>query len=93
MTQESCNASLIYVKNVTITLGEEVARWARIAAAEKEVSLSRYVGDLLRQEMTRRSDYEQAMREYLSMKPTGGIRGRKLPRREDVHDRASLRRQ
>ena len=81
------------MKNVTITLEEAVARWARVAAAEKEMSLSRFVGELVREEMARRSDYEQAMREYLEMRPSGGSRGRKLPGRDEVHDRAALRRQ
>jgi hypothetical protein len=36
------------MKNVTITLDEKVARWARIRAAEEETSLSRLVGEMLR---------------------------------------------
>ena len=39
------------MKNVTITLDEEVARWARIRAAERDTSLSRLVGKLLREKM------------------------------------------
>ena len=36
------------MKNVTITLKEEVARWARIKAAEKNTSVSRLVGEMLK---------------------------------------------
>ena len=36
------------MKNVTITLDEEVARWARILAAEHNKSVSRLVGEMLR---------------------------------------------
>jgi hypothetical protein len=36
------------MKNVTITIEEDVARWARIRAAEEETSLSRRVGEMLR---------------------------------------------
>ncbi|OGP98361.1 MAG: hypothetical protein A2Z51_00055 [Deltaproteobacteria bacterium RBG_19FT_COMBO_52_11] len=32
------------MKNFTITLDEEVARWARIRAEEKDTSVSRLVG-------------------------------------------------
>lgn len=34
------------MKNVTITLDDEVARWARIRAAEQNTSVSRLVGDM-----------------------------------------------
>jgi hypothetical protein len=37
------------MKNVTITLDEKVARWARIKAAEKDTSVSRLVGEMLRE--------------------------------------------
>jgi hypothetical protein len=36
------------VKNLTITLDEETARLARIRASEREMSLSRYIGEVLR---------------------------------------------
>jgi hypothetical protein len=39
------------MKNVTITLDEEVARWARICVAKQDTSLSRLVGELLREKM------------------------------------------
>ncbi len=34
-------------KNVTITLPDEVARWARVEAAKAGMSLSRWIGDRL----------------------------------------------
>ena len=36
------------MKNVTITMDDEVARWARVAAAERDTSVSRMVGEILR---------------------------------------------
>ena len=39
------------MKNVTITLDETVARWARVEAAKAGKSLSRWVGDHLQAEM------------------------------------------
>lgn len=35
------------MKNVTITLSEDTARWLRIKAAQDDVSVSRWIGELL----------------------------------------------
>lgn len=72
---------------MTITLDEAVARWARIWAAEHDTSVSRMVGDLLRERMLREQAYEQAMEEYLAVEPVGMSGGRPYPTREQVHDR------
>ena len=45
------------MKNVTITLDDEVAHWARIRAAEKNTSVSRLVGNLLKEKMQEETDY------------------------------------
>lgn len=34
------------LRNVTITVDDEVARWARVRAAEEDTSVSHLVGDL-----------------------------------------------
>jgi len=39
------------MNNVTITFDEEVARWHRVCAAKQNTSLSRLVGELLREKM------------------------------------------
>ena len=57
------------MKNVTITLDEEVARWARIRAAEEDTSLSRLVGELLREKMLHESDYQTSVQNYLAQSP------------------------
>jgi hypothetical protein len=76
------------MKNVTITLDERVARWARIRAAESETSLSRLVGDMLREKMRGERTYEGAMRQYLSQPPATLKRRReRYPRRQDLHER------
>ena len=78
------------LRNVTVTLEEDVARWARIEAAQKETSVSRYLGDLLRERMLEESAYESAMRRALARKPFLKTDGRYLSR-EEAHDRARLR--
>jgi len=53
----------------TATLEEEVARWARIRAAEHDTSVSRFVGELLRDRMVEERTYEATMRDYLAQPP------------------------
>ena len=80
------------MKNVTITLNEEVARWARIMAAEQNTSVSRLVGELLRDKMIAEQNYQIAMQQYLS-RPFSVLKNpeEKLPTRDELHDRKSLR--
>ena len=80
------------MRNVTITMEAEVARWARVEAARREMSLARFVGELLRSHMRNADAYERAMREFLAVAPTGGSRGQRRPTRGEIHDRAALRR-
>jgi len=82
------------MKNITITLDEETARRARVRAAERDMSLSRYMGELVQKDIRHSREYEEAMRRYLSS--TLVIRrqpGERLPTREELHDRAALRSQ
>jgi hypothetical protein len=80
------------MKNVTITLDEKTASWARKLAAEKNTSLSRFVGEMLEQSMRQSREYEQAMRQYFSREPAPlKKRGAKLPSRDERNDRTGLR--
>jgi hypothetical protein len=80
------------MKNVTITLDEKVARWARIRAAEEDTSVSRLVGEMLREKMFEESAYEASMHAYLDQSP-GKLKkeGQTYPDREELHDRPNLR--
>ena len=76
------------MKNVTITLEEEVARWARIKAAEQDTSVSRLVGGMLRERMMNEQSYHPSMRRYLSRKPRQLSKpGTSYPMREEIHER------
>lgn len=79
------------MRNVTITLDEETARWLRLEAAERNTSVSRLVGVLLRERMTSDRSYESAMEDYLSRKPGHLGSGSRTPAREELHDRTRLR--
>ncbi|MGH9810163.1 MAG: hypothetical protein ACRD9W_23425, partial [Terriglobia bacterium] len=47
----SCNTRFVSMKNVTITLPENMVRQARIAAAVQGKSLSKFVSDLVSREL------------------------------------------
>jgi hypothetical protein len=81
------------MKNVTISLDDQTAEWARTEAAVQGISLSRYVGDVLRKQLPKAQAYEQAMNSYLSRKPWPMSKpGEKLPTRDEIYDRGMLRR-
>jgi hypothetical protein len=76
------------MKHVTITLAEDVARWARIRAAERETSLSRLVGEMLREKMIEERSYEAAMQQYQALSPRRLKRpGTSYPKRADLYGR------
>ncbi len=80
------------MKNITITLDEKTAAWARIYAAQRGKSLSRLLGEILQERMREVRDYNDAMRRFLSKKPFKfeWVDGRR-PTREETHDRTRLR--
>ena len=78
------------LRNVTVTLEEHVARWARIEAAKSETSVSRLLGTILKERMTEMDNYESAMRRALARKVFPKANGRYLTR-EEAHDRSGLR--
>ncbi len=80
------------LKNVTITLDDETARWARVEAAERNTSVSKLIGEMLRAEMLEESQYEAAKQMYLAQEPdVHRCPGQPLPSREELHDRDRLR--
>ena len=80
------------MKNLTISLDQEVARWARVAAAEREMSVSRFVGELLRERMVDEQAYTAAQRANLARPPRRLAKTGSYPSREQLHDRPVLRR-
>ena len=80
------------LKNITITLDEETARWARVEAAHKDTSVSSLVADLLRERMLETRVYEDAMRRYLAQTPALHRSARqRYPSRDELHDRHRIR--
>lgn len=79
------------MKNVTITLKEEVAQWARVWAARHNTSVSRLLGEMLETRMREEENFETARKRYLSRKPVALKRSGEYPSREEIHDRNLLR--
>ena len=77
------------MKNVTVTLDAETARWARIEAARRDMSVSKFLRDLLQERMAGSVEYERSKERYLARR--GKNLGGRLPTRDEVHDRAGLR--
>ncbi|HXV08453.1 MAG TPA: DUF6364 family protein [Burkholderiales bacterium] len=80
------------MKNVTITLDEKTATWARVYAAKHNTSVSRMVGEMLQQRMRESHEYDEAMRRFLAKKPVRLKRaGGRYATREETHDRSRVR--
>jgi hypothetical protein len=81
------------MKNITITLDEETARLARVSAAERNMSVSRYIGEVLHKNIRESREYEDAMQRYLSRGAFKELTGppQRYATREELHDRAGLR--
>lgn len=79
------------MRNLTITVDEEVARWARVRAAELDTSVSRFVGEILRERMLDLERYESAKRQYLASGAVALKGAGRYPAREELHDRNGLR--
>jgi hypothetical protein len=54
------------MKNVTITMDDSVADWARMEAARRNTSVSKLVGELVAEKMRHDDAYERAMNDWLN---------------------------
>ena len=57
------------MKNVTITVDEEVLSWAKVWAARHDTSVSRMLGEELRRKMLSEKHYERARKRFLDKRP------------------------
>jgi hypothetical protein len=78
------------MKNVTVTMEDSVAEWARLEAARRNTSVSRLVGELLAEKMRHDDAYERAMREALEFRSWGRSTGAYLTR-DEMYDRSKPR--
>jgi hypothetical protein len=80
------------MKNVTITLDEKVAHWARVEAAKAGKSLSRWIGERLEGEMRTAPAQTGGLSALLALPEGSFSHHGKLPSRSEYYDRDILRR-
>lgn len=75
------------LKNVTITVTEEVAHWARKKAAEDNTSVSKLVGAMLEKQMRLNDEYWCAYATWKKIAPVNGMNSAKRLSRDETHER------
>jgi hypothetical protein len=79
-------------RNVTVSLDEETARWVRVEAAKRDLSVSRFLAQILAERRERTEAYEAARSSWLSREPRPLRRpGKRLPSRDELHHRGGRR--
>ena len=71
-------------------MDDNVARWVRLEAARRDQSVSRFLAELAKSQMSFEQRYRKSMRSALARKPFLKTTGRYLSR-EELHDRPRLR--
>jgi len=88
LTLKQCCTNIVHMKNVTITLENEVSRWAKIWAAKNDTSVSKLLGQLLKERMLEEQGYHAAMQQFFSQTPTKlKSAGEHYPERDSLHER------
>ncbi len=73
------------MKNVTVTMEDSVADWARMEAARRNTSVSKLVGEMLAEKMRHDDAYERAMNEWLRRDLNFKSDGSPYPQREEIY--------
>ncbi len=84
--QSSCYTDFV-LRNVTITLSEETARWARRKAAEENTSVSKLVGQMLEEKMRNSDEYWRDYERVKKIKPVPGFDASKRVKRDELYER------
>jgi hypothetical protein len=75
------------LKNVKITLPEELAHWARRKAADENISVSKLIGRILDEQMRRCDDYWRAYERWRKLGSIEGIDTKGRMTRDESHAR------
>jgi hypothetical protein len=79
--------------NMTITADEETLRRARIEAAKRNLSVSRFIGEILKEKFSEEDEYERAMEDFFSrgpyLEPPPREDGRSWPTCHEVRNRGA----
>jgi hypothetical protein len=75
-------------RNVTVTMDEGTARWVRVEAAKRDMSVSQYLGEVLAERRRLAEGYDVARERFMTREPRPlRTPGAALPRREALHER------
>lgn len=85
-TRTQCYTEIV-LKNITITVSEEAALWARRKAAEENTSVSKLVGQMLEDQMRRSDEYRRAFQRWKRIGNIEGIGAASRLSREETHAR------
>lgn len=81
--------------NLTITADEATLQRLRIEAATRNISVSRFVGEILKEKFGSDDAYERAMADFFArgpyLEPPAREDGRAWPAREELYDRTVLK--
>ena len=69
------------MKNVTVSMDDAVAEWARLEAARCNTSVSRLLGELLAEKMQHDDAYERALQDWLHRERSWSSNGQPYPGR------------
>ena len=75
------------LRNMTIIVSEDVARWARNKAAEDNTSVSGLVGRMLENQMRMSDEYWRAYERIKEIRSLSGIKAANRLSREEAHER------
>jgi len=75
------------MRNVTVSLTDELVRWARVWAAEHDTSISAMLSQILKDMMEKEVRYQSSMNDFLSMEARELSGGSAYPSRESLYDR------
>jgi len=75
------------MKNITIKLDDDIAHWSKIWAAEHNTSVSRLLGDFLKQMKKDKTGYAKAMQQFLEVEAMPMKTSTQYPSRDELHER------
>ncbi len=79
------------MKNVTVTMDEAILEWVRVKAARENISVSRWLGEVVAAARLREGAYQRAMRAALKFDPQTFPPAQRCLSRDEANDRAGLR--
>ena len=75
-------------QNITLSLEKELIKKGKIIAAQKETSISKMLGELLKETVEKEDQYQAAKRNAMQMLRQGlNLGGRITWKREDLYER------